>query len=71
MSFFFCYLYLAFLCMYNYQSNISQLNFFFLVLNYEIYILTKGDLAMTNEIHTNVSNAMQQDITLQFLKGEI
>lgn len=30
-----------------------------------------GDLAMTNEIHTNVSNAVQQDITLQFLKGEI
>lgn len=30
-----------------------------------------GDLAMTNEIYTNVSNAVQQDTTLQFLKGEI
>lgn len=36
-----------------------------------IFYETKEDLAMTNEIHTNVSNAVQQDTTLQFLKGEI
>lgn len=36
-----------------------------------IFYETKGDLTMTNKIHINISNAVQQDITLQFLKGEI